>query len=106
MCGKEVESIQHIIGGCSPLAPGEYLARHNVVCKVIHQGLCKNFQLVKDLKPTHKYIPAWKAENGDTVIYWDTPIITVTAVPHNRPDIVVIDRKDKHGWIIDIGVPI
>ncbi|KAF4523203.1 hypothetical protein B566_EDAN002462 [Ephemera danica] len=68
LCKKPGETIQHITGGCSVLAPKEYLERHNAVAKVI--------------------------------------IVTDKAVEANRPDLVLIDKKEKTATIIDIAVPL
>jgi len=38
LCGKQEETIQHILAGCSVLAPTCYLKRHNLVASFI--GIC------------------------------------------------------------------
>ncbi|CAH1979375.1 unnamed protein product [Acanthoscelides obtectus] len=53
-CNTTAESIQHVVSGCSSLAPTEYLARHNMVAKIIHQGICKNHLILEHLKPAYK----------------------------------------------------
>ena len=42
-CGDQEETIQHVLAGCSILAPTCYLNRHNLVAKVLHFHLCKSF---------------------------------------------------------------
>ena len=39
-------------------------------------------------------------------MYWDKPVLTDRTVDHNRPDILLIDKKKKEGVIIDIAVPL
>ncbi|CAH2019601.1 unnamed protein product, partial [Acanthoscelides obtectus] len=39
VCGEKDEYLDHIIAGCSMLAPKSYLDRHNRVGKIIHQSL-------------------------------------------------------------------
>lgn len=106
LCGRASESIQHISSGCSVLAARDYVTRHNLVAKVIHQGLCKKYSMIDHLKPPHKYSPQWKQESDRATVYWDTAILTDKNVRHNRPDILVLEKKEKLGYIIDIAIPI
>lgn len=39
-------------------------------------------------------------------MYWDRPITTDRRTDHNRPDIVLIDKANKTGTIIDVAVPL
>lgn len=106
LCNTTTESIQHIISGCPVLAPTEYLLRHNMVCKVIHQGIGRNHQLVSAMRPVYRYFPEWKLESSGALVYWDTAIQTIKHIEHNRPDIVVVDKRQRRGFIIDVAVPI
>ncbi|KAF4523835.1 hypothetical protein B566_EDAN013602 [Ephemera danica] len=55
LCKKSGKTIQHITGGCSVLAPKEYLERHNAVAKVVHQALATQHGLVETETPYYKY---------------------------------------------------
>ena len=50
-CGKESETIQHIISACEQLAPSEYVKRHEGLAKVIHQKLAEAAELIDDKSP-------------------------------------------------------
>ena len=74
LCGKKVESVQHITRGCEKLAQKEYKRQHNNVAKKVHGDICK--------------------KNGlDDLI------------EARQPDLIVIDKKEQKGIIIDIAVP-
>jgi hypothetical protein len=41
--------------------------------------------------------------NINNNLYWDSSIITDKAVDFNKPDIVLIDRKNKTALVIDMA---
>ena len=43
LCGKNVESITHIVSACSMLAQRDYKRRHDKVCLNLHWNLCKKY---------------------------------------------------------------
>lgn len=104
-CHHPGESIRHIISGCSHLANGEYLHRHNLVARIIHQQLALKYKLVESEVPYYKYLPDPVLENGDVTLYWDRTIITDRTIVANKPDIVVIDRPSRRTMIVDITIP-
>lgn len=106
MCNSTTESIQHLISGCSVLAQTEYLRRHNLTAGIIHQQLGKISGLLVNQEPYYKYIPYPVLENTDYRLYWDTTIITDKTVAANRPDIVLINKKSKIAYLIDIAHPL
>ncbi|KAL1454809.1 hypothetical protein WDU94_008943 [Cyamophila willieti] len=105
-CHRDGETIEHIVGGCPELANNVYLGRHNQVAKIIHQNIAQDLNLLKNFTPFYKYTPENILENKDTVIYWDVPILTDRSIAHNRPDIIVIDKRNKSATIIDIAIPL
>ena len=46
LCGKEKETIPHILSGCSTLAQSKYLDRHNAALKILFLEKCKDLKLV------------------------------------------------------------
>ena len=44
-CGKEQETVTHIISACSMLAQKEYKRRHDKVCLNLHWNLCKKYEI-------------------------------------------------------------
>ncbi|CAH0678041.1 unnamed protein product [Spodoptera exigua] len=104
-CHRPGESIRHIISGCSRLANGEYLHRHNLVARIIHQQLALKYSLVESEVPYYRYEPDPVLDNGHITLYWDRSIITDRTIVANKPDIVVVDRKERRAMIVDIAVP-
>ncbi|KAJ8714401.1 hypothetical protein PYW07_002626 [Mythimna separata] len=104
-CHRPGESIRHIISGCPSLANGEYLHRHNLVARIIHQQLALKYSLVALEVPYNRYVPDPVLDNGHITLYWDRSIITDRTVVANKPDIVVVDRIGRRAIIVDISVP-
>ena len=105
LCNKYKENISHILSGCIKLAGSDYTHRHNQVAKIIHQKIAKNNNLIEDTVPYYKYVPKTVIESKTHTLYWDRTILTDKTVSHNRPDITLIDKVEKTGYIIDIAVP-
>lgn len=104
-CSQSVETIQHVTSSCATLAPREYTDRHNAMAKVYHQAIAIKHGLLKHHKKIHEYSPQTLLENESLKLYWDHPLITDRSILHNRPDIVILDKKEKTATIIDITVP-
>jgi len=74
-CGKESETIQHIIAACEQLAPTEYVKRHDGLAKIIHQKLAEAAELIDNKSPCYKYTPANVLENENFNLYWNRSIL-------------------------------
>ncbi|CAK7193078.1 hypothetical protein COMNV_01291 [Commensalibacter sp. Nvir] len=105
LCKKAVESIQHVTSGCTILAGKEYLQRHNNAAKVVHQAMAQKMELVDKYCPHYKYHPEPIISMRNVKVFWDQPILTDHTIPHNRPDILIIDKSKQSAFIIEIGVP-
>ncbi|KAK4883006.1 hypothetical protein RN001_006325 [Aquatica leii] len=86
-CHQYPETIEHITGGCKLLAGTDYTDRHNTAAKIIHQEL------------------ALKYENENCKLYWDRTLHTDKTIICNRPDITLLNKTQKHTYIIDIAIP-
>jgi hypothetical protein len=95
-CGKEPETFQHITAACEQLASTEYAKRHDGVAKVIHQKLAEAAELIEDKIPYYTHKPANVLENDNFKLYWNRSIITDKAIPANRPDITLTNKKKDH----------
>ena len=104
MCGKCGESVQHIVSGCDKLAQKDYKRRYNNVAKKFHWDLCKRHDIVRQDK-WHDHIPDSVAENASVKLLFDINIQCDNVIEARRPDIVVIDKKEKVCIIVDIAVP-
>ena len=101
---KVNESIDHIVSGCSKLAQKEYKRRHDNLGKIVHWKLARkcNFK-AGDKWCEHE--PESVLENEDYKILWDFSIQTDHVIEVRRPDVVLVDKKERSLKIIDFTVP-
>lgn len=104
-CGNQPETIDHIISSCTSLAQTEYTRRHNNVAKILHKKLLEKYLLQHDNVPYYAYKPAPVVENENIKIYYDRTIHSEHTRLHNRPDITIIDKKEREGIFIDVAIP-
>ncbi|XP_072152555.1 uncharacterized protein [Bemisia tabaci] len=76
-----------------------------IIKKTIHLALGKDRELCDTAEPYYKYCPATVLENQRFRLYWDNPILTDKTIMANRPDIVLVDKRDRTAYIIDISIP-
>lgn len=106
MCNDKEESLDHIIAGCTTLAPKQYLDRHNRVAKIFHQHLLKLYMKIPITQPYYDYQPNPITEDDHCRIYWNRKIVTDRPIPNNIPDIVITLKEKRQTFIIDIAVPL
>ncbi|CAK1586333.1 unnamed protein product [Parnassius mnemosyne] len=104
-CRHPGESLRHVISGCSALSNSEYLHRHNLVARILHQELALKYGLVDRKLPYYKYMPEAVLENDRARLYWDRAIITDRTILANKPDIVLMDRAQSRIFLVDITIP-
>ena len=99
ICGHSVESVEHVLSSCTPLAPTMYLRRHNQVLKILYHYFIGS--------PTKDYWrdPAPVYENDSFKLYWDQPVQVVGFTQSNRPDIVLWSKNEKCTYLIDVSIP-
>jgi len=61
--------------------------------------------LIEDKSPYYKYTPANVLENDNFKLYWNGSLITDKTVISNRPDIILMNKRTKNTFLIDIAVP-
>ena len=103
MCRNADESIDHIASGCSKLAKKEYKRRNDSLGKIVHWKLARkcNFEAVNKW---YEHEPERVLENEDYKILWDFSIQTNHVIEARRPDLVVVDKKDRSCKVIDFAV--
>lgn len=106
MCGEQTESIDHIVSGCTVLAPNEYTKRHDNVGKIIYQEFLKKIKPDLPHTPYYKLKPDSVIENENYKLYWNREIITDVHIPHNKPDMVLVNKQTKQTYIIDMAIPL
>lgn len=103
-CEERIETIDHLVSGCSILTPGEYKNRHDRVGQYLHWKICNHFS-IKTQSNWYEHHPDAVTEGKNVTILWDFSIQTDRAIQANRPDIVIKDRKNKECLLIDMSVP-
>ena len=53
----------------------------------------------------YEHVPEGVVENEEVKILWDTNVQRDNVIEARRPDIIVIDKKERKWIIIDIAVP-
>lgn len=105
-CQNKSETIQHIIGACTTLTQNDYTHRHNQLANILHQKLAYKYSLIQDPPtPYYNYNPQHVLDNATHKLYFDRTIITDHTIYNNRPDITLVDKQNRHTYIIDIAVP-
>ena len=102
--GKKGESVQHITSGCEKLAPKEYKRRHDNVAKKVHRDICETNRL-KHSEKWYEHVLEGAVENEEIKVLWDINIQCHNLTEARRPDLIVIDKKEQKGIIIDIALP-
>ena len=99
---KVDESIDHTVSGCSKLAQKEYKRRHdNLGKKIVHWKLAKkcNFEF---RNKWYEHEQESVLENEDYKILRDFDVQTDHVIEAWRPDLVLVDKKEKFCKIIDL----
>ena len=104
MCRKVDESIDHIVSGCSKLAQKEYKRRHDNLGKIVHWKLAIKYNFEAGDKWC-EHEPESVLENEVYKILWDFSIQTDHVIEARRPDLVVVDKKERSCKIIHLAVP-
>ena len=97
-CGKKCECRQHLVCGCEKLAQKEYKRRHGNVTKKVHWDFCKKNGL-EHTEKWYKHVPVGVVENEEVKFLWDIFVQCDNVIEARRPDIIVIDKKQRKGII-------
>ena len=103
MCRKVDESIDHIVSGCSKLAQKEYKRRQDNLGKIVQCKLARKCNFEAGDK-WYEREPESVLENEDKIL-WDFSIQTDHVIEAGRPNLVLVDKKERICKIIDFAVP-
>ena len=80
--------------------------RHNNVARYIHHRIASSFSfLEKTSVAWYNHEPLPVIENDVIKVFWDFDIQTDKRVTISRPDIVIMDKKEKSLKLIDVSIP-
>ena len=104
VCRKVDESIDHIVSVCSKFAQKEYRRRHDNLGKIVHWKVARKCNFEAGNK-WYEHEPESVLENEDYKMLWEFSIQTEHVIKARRPDLVVVDKKERNCKIIDFAVP-
>ena len=102
---KSDETVNHLLSECSKLAHTEYKRRNDNVAKGIHWDLCKDYGVECGDK-WYEHVPEPLVESSDVKTLWDFAIQTDKKLPHNKPDIVVVEKTSGHAISLTQHAPV
>ena len=70
MCGSHDETVQHILCSCPKLSQTEYKKRYDVVGRIIHWEVCKEYG-VECSNKWYEHSPKSVEENEEVKLLWD-----------------------------------
>lgn len=103
-CNINQETITHLLSGCPFLLQSSYKTRHDNVGKILYIELLKKYEFNMNPDPYYKLKPQGVLDNHEVSLYWDRTLITDITVTHNRPDILIHNKRDKTVTAIDIAI--
>ena len=77
------------------------------MAKIVHQQIaikCKPFD--RNIPRYCRHKPEPVLESAEMILYLDISIVTATTADFNRPDTVLIDRKNQTALVIGVAVPL
>ena len=87
-----LETVDHIVAGCSALAPTDYTDRHNQVASIIHWDICRRFGVPLESR-WYRHHPDKHVETDEITMMWDTIILTAGSKPIVQTSVSEIGRQ-------------
>ena len=81
--------------------------RHDKIAAAINRDLCKKYGFEYAEKSYNHHIDKESRvlENDEVKILWDFTIQTEKKLGYNKPDLVILNKKEKTTHIVDVGCP-
>ena len=109
MCTKEIESVPHVLAGCSALAQTEYMSKHNSALKILFFEIVRECGLIDKIPPWYsnsQVVPKPLYENEKHKAFWDVPVYVENAeVRANRIDAQIINHEEKKITLLELSCP-
>ncbi|KAF9761292.1 hypothetical protein NGRA_2746 [Nosema granulosis] len=81
----------------------DYMRRHNEVVRCLHLSMAKKYGFTRNIKVrTHSVQEIMTNDNAEIRV--DTRVATDVKVTHNKPDILIVDKKRKEIIIIEVEI--
>ena len=108
LCGERDETVSHMVSECKELAQNDYKkARHDKVAAILHWQMCQIYGFPTTGKSYEHFVDKEIAvlENEKVKLLWDFSIQTEIKIDHNKPDLVLLHKKRRTCYIIDVACP-
>jgi hypothetical protein len=103
-CGKD-NSMDHIATMCGMLLHSKYVERHDEIQRCIHLAICRDKGLSNIKKiGKHRACETTIDKNRQIEIRTNVSIDLEAVIKHNKPDILIIDKRMREILIVEIGV--
>ena len=104
LCKYAVEDITHVISGCGKMSARYYLPlRHDVVGKMVLDSLIKKNN--PEIQIKRSYGDEFILCEGDFEYWWNVSIKTSVKTQHNKPDLVLWNKKLNTCDVIEFSCP-
>lgn len=106
LCKKKKETVRHILSNCDQLASNLYLVRHNNCLKVLYWWVLHKYKLEERVREWNDIKqPEVRRENERVIVYWNAKVQSIEYTDHNKPDMLIIDKKKKEVIITEMSCP-
>ena len=102
-CGKAKKTVDHLATQCESMLGHDYTSRHNEIVRCIHLSLCNRYG-IRRTQRLRSHSVQETVSGPEATIVVDTRVHTDVKIKHNRPDIVVHDKRKKEIILIEVGV--
>ncbi|KAK5978004.1 reverse transcriptase [Trichostrongylus colubriformis] len=99
-CGPFHETAEHIVSACAHWRTNIMVERHDDVARVLYSSIRKKYGLTVVVNTHRPHV----VEATDVVVHWNDSVVTSEGLVHNRPDLLVWDKRAQRIWIIEISV--
>ncbi|GJQ86987.1 hypothetical protein Trydic_g12573 [Trypoxylus dichotomus] len=97
-CRTHEETVMHLLSACPRYASTLYTDRHNMALQVLYYHLRHQYKI--DEESIQVVDPEGVITNDRCNMYWNFSFSTTTQLPHNKPNLVILDSLEKKMYVI------
>ncbi|MGL5717959.1 MAG: hypothetical protein ACRCX2_33460, partial [Paraclostridium sp.] len=102
-CNVQKKTVDHIATCCKKMLGHDYTRRHNEVVRCLHFLYANKFG-IKRSKRIRSHSIKEVVSNKHCEIWVDTTIRTEIRIEHNRPDLMIKDKRKNIITLIEVGI--
>ena len=104
LCRKKAEIVENLVNSCETFAQREYKIQHNNVAKKVNSDHSKKNGL-EHTEQWYEHVLERAVENDEVKMSRHVNNQCDNVIEARRPDIILIDKKERKRIIIDTAVP-